>query len=47
GDPTPSGADVRMTKELVDIAKPLGLAIHDHIIVGAGREVSLRGLGHL
>lgn len=45
GDPTPSGADVRMTKELVDIAKPLGLAIHDHIIVGRDGHASFKGLG--
>lgn len=45
GDPTPSGADMRMTRELVDIAKPLGIAIHDHIIVGRDGHVSFKGLG--
>ncbi len=45
GDPTPSGADVRMTRELVDIAKPLGIAIHDHIIVGRDGHASFKGLG--
>ncbi|WP_337184996.1 DNA repair protein RadC [Shinella sp.] len=45
GDPTPSGADMRMTRELVDIAKPLGIAIHDHIIVGRDGHSSFRSLG--
>jgi DNA repair protein RadC len=45
GDPTPSGADMRMTRELVDIATPLGIAIHDHIIVGRDGHASFKGLG--
>lgn len=44
GDPTPSGADVQMTKQIVDIAKPLGIAIHDHIIVGRNGHATLKGL---
>ena len=44
GDPTPSEADVRMTKAIVDIAGPLGIAVHDHIIVGRGGHASLRGM---
>jgi len=44
GDPTPSRADIQMTKQLIDIAKPLGIAIHDHIIVGRNGHVSLKGL---
>lgn len=44
GDPTPSAADVRMTKEIADIAKPMGIALHDHIIVGRHGHASLRGL---
>lgn len=45
GDPTPSGADIKLTRELVDIAKPLGVTIHDHIIVGRDGHASFRGLG--
>ena len=45
GDPTPSGADMRMTRELVDIAKPLGIAVHDHIVVGRDGHASFRSLG--
>ena len=44
GDPTPSTADIQMTKTLLEVAKPLGIAIHDHIIVGKGGHASLRGL---
>ena len=44
GDPTPSTADISMTKQIVDIAKPLGIAVHDHIIVGRDGHVSFRGL---
>jgi DNA repair protein RadC len=44
GDPTPSQADIRMTKAIVDIAKPLGIAVHDHIIVGKNCHTSLKGM---
>ncbi|HVY20546.1 MAG TPA: DNA repair protein RadC [Bauldia sp.] len=44
GDPTPSSADIQMTKQLVDVAKPLGIMVHDHIIVGRGGHASFRGL---
>ena len=36
-----------MTKDVQKACCALGLTLHDHIIAGAGREVSLRGLGHL
>ncbi|HWL04495.1 MAG TPA: DNA repair protein RadC [Xanthobacteraceae bacterium] len=44
GDPTPSQADIRMTQAIVDVAKPLGIAVHDHIIVGKDGHASLKGL---
>ncbi len=44
GDPSPSRADIDMTKQIIDAAKPLGITIHDHIIVGKGGHVSLRGM---
>ena len=47
GDPTPSEADLAMTKEVQKGCRFLGLTLHDHIIVGAGYEVSLRGLGKM
>jgi DNA repair protein RadC len=44
GDPTPSQADIQMTKAIVDIAGPLGISVHDHIIVGKNGHASLKGL---
>ncbi len=45
GDPTPSHADIEMTKQIVAAAKPLGVVVHDHIIVGKQGHASFRGLG--
>lgn len=45
GDPTPSRADIEMTKQIVAAAKPFGILIHDHIIVGKQGHASFRGLG--
>ena len=45
GDPTPSRADVEMTRQIAEVAKPLGVAVHDHIIVGRNGHASLKGLG--
>ena len=44
GDPTPSQADIQMTKAIIDIATPLGIAVHDHIIVGKNGHASLKGM---
>jgi len=44
GDPTPSRADIQMTQSIVEIAKPLGILVHDHIIVGKDGHASLKGL---
>jgi DNA repair protein RadC len=44
GDPSPSQADVQMTRAIVDIATPLGIAVHDHIIVGKNGHASLKGM---
>jgi DNA repair protein RadC len=44
GDPTPSQADIQMTKAIVQIATPLGISVHDHIIVGKNGHASLKGL---
>ena len=43
GDPTPSQADIHMTKAIVQIATPLGISVHDHIIVGKNGHASLKG----
>ena len=44
GDPTPSRADIEMTRTLIDVSRPLGIEIHDHVIVGREGHASFRGL---
>jgi DNA repair protein RadC len=44
GDPTPSQADIRMTREIVEVAKAMGIVVHDHIIVGREGHASFKGL---
>ena len=43
GDPTPSRADIEMTRQIIEVAKPLGIAVHDHLIVGKDGHASLKG----
>ncbi len=45
GDPQPSQQDIRLTREIVEAARPLGIAVHDHVIVGARTCASMRSLG--
>jgi DNA repair protein RadC len=44
GDPAPSSADVRMTREIADIATPMGITLHDHLVIGKSGHASLRSL---
>ncbi len=44
GDPAPSRADIDMTKVIIETAKPLGIAVHDHIIIGKKGFASMKGL---
>jgi DNA repair protein RadC len=45
GDPTPSKADTAITQEIKKAAAPLGVMLHDHVIIGRSSHVSLRDLG--
>src|SRR6202035_2267919 len=47
GDPTPSKADIAVTQDIKKAAAPLGVVLHDHVIIGRGRHTSLRDLGLL
>ena len=47
GDPSPSRADIDMTREVQKAAAALGIALHDHVIVGNGRWLSFRQQGLL
>jgi len=44
GDPTPSRADIDMTKAIVEVARPLSISVHDHLIVGKDGHASLKAL---
>jgi DNA repair protein RadC len=44
GDPTPSRADIDMTRQIMDAGRPLGISVHDHIIVGRDGHASLKGM---
>ena len=44
GDPTPSGADVKMTQDIIAMGAPLGVVVHDHLIVGRQGHASLKSL---
>jgi len=45
GDPTPSRGDIEMTLKVQEAARPLGIEIHDHLIIGKGRHSSLKSMG--
>jgi DNA repair protein RadC len=47
GDPQPSAQDIKLTREIVDAARPLRIAIHDHVVIGAKGETSMRAMGLL
>jgi DNA repair protein RadC len=44
GDPTPSRADIQMTETIVDVGKPLGIVVHDHLIIGRDGHTSFKAL---
>jgi DNA repair protein RadC len=45
GDPTPSRADIEMTREVGKVLGTLGIQLHDHVIVGRAKHSSLKSLG--
>ncbi|MBL4837224.1 MAG: DNA repair protein RadC [Kordiimonadaceae bacterium] len=47
GDPSPSDADITMTKEIVEACTKVGIQVHDHIIIGKFGQSSFRQLGLL
>jgi len=47
GDPTPSKADIEMTRQVRDAAEKLGVVLHDHVIVARNRHASFRTMGLL
>jgi DNA repair protein RadC len=47
GDPQPSRADIALTREIAEAGKRLGIAVHDHVIIGAAGHSSMRAMGLL
>ena len=47
GDPTPSKADIAMTREVAKAAETLGVTVHDHIVIGRSGHASFKGMGLL
>lgn len=47
GDPTPSQADVAMTREIVEAGRSLRIVIHDHLVVGRDGVASFKTLGFM
>jgi DNA repair protein RadC len=45
GDPTPSRADIEMTRQIVEAARVFGLQVHDHLVVGSAGTASFKALG--
>jgi len=45
GDPSPSREDIRLTRQLSECARLLDLRVHDHVVIGRGRFVSLAERG--
>jgi DNA repair protein RadC len=45
GDPTPSKEDITMTRAIIEACRPLGIAVHDHVIIGKQGVTSLKNLG--
>ena len=47
GDPTPSQADIDMTRQITSAASTMSIIVHDHLIIGKSREISFRAEGLL
>ncbi len=44
GDPTPSSMDVSVTKMIIDLARPFDITVYDHIVIGKGKNFSLKAM---
>ena len=47
GDPTPSPGDIEMTRAVAKAVGAVGIALHDHLVIGRGRHASFKSLGLL
>jgi DNA repair protein RadC len=44
GDPAPSRADIDMTNQILQVARPFGIAVHDHLVIGRQGHASFKTL---
>jgi DNA repair protein RadC len=44
GDITPSRADIEMTQNIIEASAPMGITVHDHIIIGSNEHASMKAL---
>jgi DNA repair protein RadC len=47
GDPTPSAADIEITRQVVEAGRPLGVTVHDHLVIGKRGHASFKSLALL
>ena len=47
GDPAPSRADIAITQQVIEAGQPLGVKVHDHLIIGKSGHVSLKSKGYI
>lgn len=47
GDPSPSRADIALTRDIVEAGRKLGIQVHDHVIIGGAGHSSMRAMGLL
>lgn len=45
GDSKPSRQDISLTRDIIDVGKRLGIAVHDHIVIGRDGHSSMRSMG--
>ena len=45
GDPTPSGDDIEVTKDVMEAVESLGIVLHDHLIISKSTHYSFRNMG--
>ena len=47
GDPTPSAADIDITRKIAQAGRELGVTVHDHLVIARGSHTSFRAEGLL
>ncbi len=45
GSPEPSRQDIAVTRQIIDATRPIGVTVHDHIIIGTQGHSSMRAMG--